>query len=162
MTRFTTLLAAGFVFAFLPACVHSGSTAREAESGEEDIDDVLAAMMRGESFLQGAELDDAIAEAGKHPLGSERNPVRVSGPRGQTAYLGRLKCPSGDPPAFFRIGSVGTSVFGNIADLYSVTCEGAEPYTTQVYMDMYHTGHVEDRPIPGFTILPPGGDAQPA
>jgi hypothetical protein len=56
MTRFTTLLAAGFVFAFLPACVHSGSTARESESGEEDIDDVLAAMMRGESFLQGAEL----------------------------------------------------------------------------------------------------------
>lgn len=163
MKPIIALLAAGSALAFLPGCMHSDPSRPEAgiEAGEEEDVDAITAAVMGVSYLQGAKLQAAIAEADKHPLGSQRNPVRVSGARGEHIYLGRLKCSSGDTPAFYRMGSVGVSPFGNIADLYSVTCEGAEPVLTQVYMDMYHPGHIEDRPVAGFAITPSDSTAVP-
>ena len=87
----------------------------------------------------------------KHPLGSERNPVKVEMPQGERAYLDRLRCPDGSAPAYERQGSGGPAPDGDIVDFYAVTCPGAEPVT--VVMDMYHRDR-EDRPVPGFTIVP--------
>lgn len=84
------------------------------------------------------------------PLGSFENPVRAEGPVGQRAYLARLRCPSGEPPEVFRRGSSGAGPYGTILDGYSVTCTGTEAVT--VFMDLYHTGFIEDRPVPGFAI----------
>jgi len=86
-------------------------------------------------------------------LGSERNPVKVQMPQGERAYLDRLRCPDGSPPAYERQGSGGGASDGHIVDFYTVTCPGAEPVT--VVMDMYHSDR-EDRPVPGFTIVPRG------
>lgn len=92
----------------------------------------------------------AVAQA---PLGSEKNPVRCEQPRGQRAYLQRLRCPSGEAPGFERLGSVGRGPYGTIMDAYAVRCPGREePWT--VFMDMYHDGVIEDRPIDGLSILP--------
>lgn len=115
-------------------------------------DDVFERMMRGESAMQGKELERAIAQAEQQPLGSKANPVRVTSPQGQHAYLARLRCSDGKPPAFQRRGNVGPGPFGNIVDLYDLRCTGGQPATSEVYLDMYHGGFMEARPVPGFTV----------
>ena len=121
-----------------------------------DDDASLERAMAGQSQLSGSALRRAIAEAEKHPLGSSKNPVRAEMPTGEYSYLVRLRCGDGRTPVSDRVGSVGLSPFGNIMDGYAVDCGAAEPGKVEVHMDMYHPGHVETRPVPGFTIQPPG------
>lgn len=104
--------------------------------------------------MSASKLDRAIATATAFPLGAEENPVRVYMPLGQQAYLARLRCSDGAAPAFKRDGSMGIGVYGNILDLYSVTCATGTPAAVKVHMDMYHAKHSETRPVPGFTIVP--------
>jgi hypothetical protein len=113
-------------------------------------------MMRsmGLKGMSAKKLAKAIARAETRPLGSKANPVRENMPEGELAYLRRLRCSGGQPPAFERKGSVGAGIYGNILDLYSVACPGAAP--AEVYMDMYHDGP-ENRPLPGFTMAEGGG-----
>jgi hypothetical protein len=101
--------------------------------------------------LDGDKLAKAIARAEASPLGSKANPVRENMPKGEYTYLHRLRCADGQAPAANRVGNVGTGVYGNIVDLFRVTCAGAA--TVEIYMDMYHDGP-ELRPVPGFTIAP--------
>jgi hypothetical protein len=96
--------------------------------------------------------DVDVAAIEKHPLGSQKNPVRVGGPGGQRAYLSRLRCEDGRYPEFERIGSMGVGPWGSIVDGYSVVCASGQKAT--VFMDMYHSQHLEDRTVPGFTIEP--------
>ena len=39
-----------------------------------------------------AAIEQAIAAAGAHPLGTVENPIRVGGPEGERTYLARLRC----------------------------------------------------------------------
>ena len=91
------------------------------------------------------------AAAAAYPLGSEKNPVRASGPSGERAYLARLRCSDGTVPTVQQRGSVGLGPYGKIMDVYPVTCENGQPAAARIYIDMYHD-HVEARPVPGFTI----------
>lgn len=116
-----------------------------------DDDEILARMMAGESVLQGKELDAALKKASAYPLGSRENPVRASEPQGQRAYLNRLRCAGGDRPTYARSGNLGPGVYQNIVDLYVLGCKDGT--RVEVVMDMYHNGYVEDRPVPGFTIV---------
>ena len=134
--------------------------AGHAPASAQPVDrDALERMLAGESQIQGPELERRIAVAAAHPLGSMENPVRAAMPRGQRAYLQRLRCADGAAPTFGRIGNFGAGVYGNIIDGYRVRCAGGTPAETVVYMDMYHRGHVEERPVPGFTIQPSGPTA---
>jgi hypothetical protein len=110
----------------------------------------LESLLMGQS-RSGPELTRAIAAAEQHPLGSERNPVRAEMPTGQQAYLRRLRCSNGEAPTFNRERNVGVGAFGNIVDLYAVGCGMNQ--ARSIYMDMYHRGHVEQRAVPGFTIV---------
>lgn len=121
-------------------------------SDDEELSAALGMMMRGESQMQGAELEKAIEKASAFPLGTAENPVRAHMPPGQRAYLGRLRCSDLSRPSFFRIGSAGLSPYGNIADVYSVTCETGEPAQSEIYIDMYHSGYSENEAVPGFGI----------
>ena len=121
----------------------SGATAAYAQG----LDDSL--FMGG---LTGAKLKKAVQKAENHPLGSDKNPVRVDMPMGQKAYLSRLRCEDGKAPKFSRGGSTGAGPFGSIVDVYDVDCGGAGPGKVSVYMDMYHPIHKESRAVPGFTI----------
>ena len=112
----------------------------------------LERMLSGQSQTQGSALTRAIAEADRHPLGSQQNPVRVSQPEGQRAYLSRLRCTNGQAPSYMRAGNAGIGVFGNIIDNYTVVCADSTPARSAIFMDMYHAGHVENRAVPGFTI----------
>ena len=121
-----------------------------ATAPEPDLERALA----GESQVSGSALDRRVAAAERHPLGSRNNPVRVEMPAGQHSYLRRLRCADGRAPTFSRSGNVGIGIYGTIIDAYRVDCGQAEPGRVDVYMDMYHPGHVENRPVPGFTIVP--------
>jgi hypothetical protein len=96
----------------------------------------------------------AIAAAEAHPLGSMQNPVRVGGPRGERAYIARLRCADSSSPRVGQRANVGVGVFGTIIDVYPLDCGSAAPGRVSLAMDMYHSEHAEDRPPPGFTIVP--------
>lgn len=99
-----------------------------------------------------AELAREVEAASAHPLGTLENPVRVGGPEGERAYLGRLRCADGKPPQAFdrKSGSVGA--FGSVVGLYTLDCGAAAPGRSQIAMDMYHEEHREERAPAGFTI----------
>lgn len=141
MFRFATICLAALLVTALPA---------------QAQDKGLERMLMGGPLLDEPELGAAIAEAEKHPLGSASNPVRVSRPAGQRAYLNSLRCSDGRAPSFYRAGNVGPGVYTSIVDLYIVDCGAALPGKVEVRMDMYHPGHVETRAVPGFTIAAPG------
>ena len=42
-----------------------------------------------------AAIEQAIAAAAAHPLGTLANPIRVAGPEGERVYLARLRCADG-------------------------------------------------------------------
>ena len=88
------------------------------------------------------------------PLGSGQNPIRCEQPKGERAYLQRLRCPSGTAPTFSRRGSTGAGPYGTVLDDYEVRCPDRTEAST-VLMDMYHTGFIERRPVPGFSIQEP-------
>jgi len=139
----------GVMLVLLSGCASSGA----GGSGSSD-NDVITRMMMGEaprSQLSAAE----SAEVEKHPLGSIENPVLAQGPAGENEYLARLRCPEGKQPYFERSGSVAQrSPYGSIMDVYEVVCDA--PPKHDVFIDMYHPGHVELRAVPGFTIVAPG------
>jgi hypothetical protein len=99
-----------------------------------------------------AELREAIAAAEAHPLGSVANPVRAAGPEGERAYLARLRCADGKPPALYPRGSGGIGAYGSLVDLFALDCAAAAPGRVDIAMDKYQEENVETRPPPGFTI----------
>lgn len=122
----------------------------------------LSALFGGPEMPQGEELAELIEEAEARPLGSQENPVRAEMPAGQRAYLNRLRCEDGNAPTFHRVGNFGVGVFGRIIDGYEVKCENGQLEPVMVFMDMYHPGHVEARPVAGFTIDNGQPTTQPA
>jgi hypothetical protein len=139
MHRKLLTAALAFVFTAAPAA---------AQHRPNEARDMMRHLHLG---LSDGQLKKAIAKAEGNPLGSRANPVRENMPKGEYAYLARLRCPDGQVPAAVRVGNVGPGVFGGIVDLFRVTCPGAA--AVEVYMDMYHDGP-ELRPVPGFTIAP--------
>lgn len=120
-------------------------------SGPPQISDDF---MKGGQYLE-PWLGAALTEAAKHPLGTEKNPVRADMPEGQRAYLSRLRCEDGNAPTYRRVGNLGAGVFGSIVDSYDVRCPGSEPAQTYIVMDMYFSGYVETHPVAGFKIGSP-------
>lgn len=112
-------------------------------------------MLGGGPMLDAKDLAKAVERASAFPLGSKENPVRAEMPMGQRAYLARLRCSDGKPPRFERIGNFGEGVFGSIVDGYAADCGAAAPGKVEIMMDMYHPGHVESGPVPGFAIDTP-------
>ena len=83
-------------------------------------------------------------------LGSKTNPIRCCKPTGERAYLSRLLDADGKPVTFTRKGSVGTGVYGHILDLYIIVDSKGKSH--EVYIDMYYTKLVDDKPIENFTF----------
>jgi hypothetical protein len=97
------------------------------------------------------DLASAIAEAETHPLGSLANPIRVGGPEGERSYLARLRCAGGDAPRLGTRSDGGVDPFGTVTRVYQIECVGARG---QLFFDIYHEEHVEDRAPAGFSLVP--------
>ena len=111
--------------------------------------EILAAVGAGNSD---AALEQAIAAAAAHPLGSLQNPVRVAGPEGVRSYLARLRCADGASPDIGAKRPAGVSGYGSVANLYPLDCRAAGPGKLDLVMDQYHAEHVETRAPAGFTF----------
>ena len=99
-----------------------------------------------------AEAEQIAAAAAAHPLGTERNPVRVGGPEGARAYIARLRCADGSRPTVGPRSTGGVGAYGTLTERYPLDCGGAAPGRTALAFDFYHAEHVETRPAPGFAI----------
>lgn len=95
------------------------------------------------------EMRRLIADAGAHPLGTAENPVRVAGPDGERAYLGRLRCANGSNVAIGPRSAAGIGAFGSVVAAYDLTC-GSERH--RIVFDMYQEENVETRAPAGFTL----------
>ncbi|KAK0341806.1 hypothetical protein LTR94_024904 [Friedmanniomyces endolithicus] len=87
-------------------------------------------------------------------LGGMDNSVKADMPTGQRAYLARLRCANGRAPSFSRLGSYGIVHSSHVIDGYQTLCPGSTPEKTLILIDMYHPGHVEAKPVEGFTLAP--------
>ncbi len=86
-----------------------------------------------------------------HKFGSYGNPVRVNMPSGEREYLAKLTCSDGSRIAYRRGGSAGVGPYGNMLDVYNVSCfidSTLKEY--QIYMDMYHPKHKENKAVEDF------------
>ncbi|HEX8467397.1 MAG TPA: hypothetical protein VF620_06305 [Allosphingosinicella sp.] len=99
-----------------------------------------------------AEAEQIAAAAAAHPLGTERNPVRVGGPEGARAYIARLRCADGSRPKIGPRSSGGVGAYGTLTERYPLDCGGAAPGRVALAFDFYHEEHVETRPAPGFAL----------
>lgn len=96
----------------------------------------------------------AVERARDQPLGSPRNPVRVSGANGERAYIARLRCAGGARPTVGQRYNSGVGAFGTIVDVWPLDCGQAAPGRFDLVMDMYHDNHDETRAPAGFTLEP--------
>jgi len=145
-----TPLIALLLFAASPAFAQPP---RPAPTGE------LGARTRSPDQMVGAmgqvspeeEMRRLVAAAEAHPLGTTENPVRVGGPEGERAYLGRLRCPDGQTPRIGARREAGVGAFGSVVAGYELGCGAG---TARIVFDMYHQEHVETRAPAGFTVRP--------
>ena len=99
-----------------------------------------------------AEIAAVAAAAAQFPLGTRENPVRVGGPEGERAYLGRLRCANGSTPKVGPRMEAGVGAYGSIVGAYALDCGAAAPGRTNLVMDRYHEDHVEAGAPAGFTL----------
>lgn len=83
-------------------------------------------------------------------LGTKTNPIRCCKPDGEREYLSRLRDADGQKVTFSRKGSVGLGVYGHILDLYIVVDSKGNRH--EIFMDMYFTKLVDEKPVEGFTL----------
>ena len=76
--------------------------------------------------------------------------MRVAGPEGTQAYLGRLRCTDGRAPAIGAKREGGVGAYGSLVDLYTLDCGGAAPGRVELRVDIYHEENVETRAPAGF------------
>ena len=112
----------------------------------------LDRMLAGQSQMSGSALDRGGVGRGAG-IHSARSKIRCERRcrAGERAYL--AQAPLQRRPrrrSFERMGSFGAGAYGNILDGYTVDCGAAAPGKVQIFMDMYHGGYVETRPVPGL------------
>jgi hypothetical protein len=92
------------------------------------------------------------AAAAAFPLGSLQNPIRVGGPDGERAYVGRLRCGDGKAPRMGIPHPGGADPYGSVVDLVPLDCGAAAPGRTEIAVDLYFEEHREERAPGGFTL----------
>lgn len=134
--------------AALPAAAQQQPAQPQLGARTQSPEQMVGAMNR---LSPEEEMRQLAAAADAHPLGTVDNPVRVGGPEGEHAYLGRLRCPDGATPRIGARREAGIGAFGSVVGAYELSC-GTE--TRSVVFDMYQEEHVETRAPAGFTLRP--------
>jgi hypothetical protein len=99
-----------------------------------------------------AEAEQIASAAAAYPLGSLENPVRVGGPEGARAYIGRLRCANDSRPVVASRSPAGIGPYGTITERYMLDCGDFAPGRAPVHFDFYHEEHVERRAVGHFGI----------
>ena len=99
-----------------------------------------------------AALEQEIAAAAVHPLGTLANPIRVGGPEGARAYIARLRCADGSALKVGARSDGGVGAYGTVTERYTLDCGAAAPGRVDVVLDVYHEEHRENRAPTGLSI----------
>jgi hypothetical protein len=139
------------VFMALPSLAAAQSTPPAGKIGERNgaPEQLFAGIGEGTSD---AALEEAIAAASVHPLGTLANPIRVGGPVGARAYIARLRCGDGSVIKVGPRGDGGIGAYGSLTELYALDCGAAAPGRVEIVLDVYHEEHKETRAPAGFQI----------
>jgi len=132
-----------------PGCMSSDKEPITTKTDERTVELLMSGRVKGK------ELDAALKEAQKHPLGSDKNPVRADLTIGEHSYLNRLRCKDGVRPTYERPTNPGPGPYGSNVDTYDVICANSEPRHSVIVMDSFFPGYVERKAVDGFTILEP-------
>ena|SRR5437868_11710291 len=132
-----------------PALAQPGAPAQPRLGARTQAPDQMIGAMNRLSPEE--EMRQLAAAADAHPLGTVENPIRVGGPEGEHAYLGRLRCADGTQPQIGARHEAGIGAFGSVVGAYDLGC-GNE--TRPVVFDMYQEEHVETRAPAGFMLRP--------
>ena len=89
----------------------------------------------------------------QEPLGSKENPIKCDGPAGEIQYLRRLSGPNHEPLVFERMGSISVKGNPNYLDLTKARSLFDNDISYEIYLDMYHSGHQEQRPVYDLQIM---------
>jgi hypothetical protein len=102
--------------------------------------------------LGAAPWDIAAAPSEPDPLspGGARNPVGAADAAALAAYVARLRCADGRPPAHRPVGNVGIGVNGAMVGLHALSCAAA-PGRVALYADARPFWR-ETRAPDGFTL----------
>jgi hypothetical protein len=119
---------------------------REASPAPRELLDAIG------SGNSDAAIEQAIAAASAHPLGTLENPIRVGGPEGERAYLARLRCANGRAPAIGAKTAAGIGAYGSLVDAWPVDCGAAAPGKVSLVLDKYHADHAEQGAPAGFQV----------
>jgi hypothetical protein len=111
--------------------------------------DMLSAVGAGNSDEA---IEQAIAAAAAHPLGTPANPIRVGGPEGAQAYFATLRCGDGKPPRIAAPREGGVGALGSVLQLYALDCGAAAPGRVELSVDLYQEEHKETRAPAGFQL----------
>jgi len=111
-----------------PAIVKNGVVLSEGSCPSE----AQALQWVEESSAQCDQVEGASGQFGYE----ETNPIPADG----NWYCRRLRCPSGHPFFYQRLGSCGRSPDGHTVDRLHLLCFGRESEVI-LYFDMYHHGH---------------------
>lgn len=133
----------------LAGCASSDKAPITTKSDETTVELLMSGRMKGR------ELDAALKEAQKHPLGSDKNPVRADLPIGEHSYLNRLRCKDNTRPTYERPTNPGPGVYGSKVDTYDVICPNSEPHHSVIVMDSFFPAYVERKAVDGFSIEAP-------
>ncbi|HEY6916389.1 MAG TPA: hypothetical protein VI381_01990 [Allosphingosinicella sp.] len=141
---------ASFLFALILTAAGTPAAAEKLPNkGTPSPRDMLAQIGSG---VSDEELARAVKAASAYPLGSVKNPVRVGGPEGESAYVARLRCAEGSKPEIGQRAPAGIGAYGTIVDRFPLDCKAAAPGKAEIVMDMYHEEHVETNAPPGLTL----------
>jgi hypothetical protein len=143
------ILIGGLSAGVTAGCASSDKAPITTTSDEKTVELLMSGRMKGK------QLDAALKEAQKHPLGSDKNPVRADLSIGEHSYLNRLRCKDNTRPSYERPTNPGPGVYGSNVDTYDVICPNSEPHHSIVVMDSFFPGYVEHKAIDGFTIETP-------
>ncbi len=111
--------------------------------------DMLAAVGAGNTDEA---IEQAIAAASAHPLGTPANPIRVGGPEGAQTYFAALRCGDGKSPRIGAPREGGVGAFGSVLQLYALDCGSAAPGRVELNVDLYQEEHKETRAPAGFQV----------
>lgn len=94
-------------------------------------------------------------------LGTPENPIKCKNAHEQVEYLRLLRDKKGKPVRYERIGHGYSNQQGRILDKYRIISANGKRFVI-IYMDMYHRGSKEIRPVKGFKMASVKSGASPA
>ena len=112
---------------------------------------LVTLVVAGLSLVSGGIYAEDWSDTTQQELGSEGNPVKAAGVKGEMDYIEALDCENGAIPEYKRESAVGIGPYGNMMDKYVLRCDSGDSVEMyEIYMDAHHD-ETETEIVKGFS-----------